>query len=70
MGFDILQKFNVYYSEARGFETDNPYNTQYDPAGQRLQHSALKPQSTHQAAPQKDNGTFATEQGITLYYSS
>lgn len=66
VGFDIQQKFNVYYSGARSLETDNPYNTQYDPAGQRLQNSALKRQSTDQAVPQKENIPFATDQGTTL----
>lgn len=63
VGFDIQQKFNVYYSGARGFGTDNQYNAQYDPIEERPQHSALKPQSTDQAAPQKENATFAIDQG-------
>ncbi|XP_029309816.1 probable ATP-dependent DNA helicase HFM1 [Cottoperca gobio] len=58
VGLDIQQKFNVYYSGARRFGTDNPYN---NPCGQRLQHSALKPQSTDQAATQRGNDTSAVQ---------
>lgn len=65
VGFDIQQKFNVYYSGARSFGTDNLYNT-HDPTGQRLHQSALKSQSTDQAAPQKQNVKLATDQGTTL----
>ncbi|XP_026231243.1 probable ATP-dependent DNA helicase HFM1 isoform X2 [Anabas testudineus] len=61
VGFDIQQKFNVYYSGARSFGTDNLYNT-HDPTGQRLHQSALKSQSTDQAAPQKQNVKLATDQ--------
>ncbi|XP_041804440.1 probable ATP-dependent DNA helicase HFM1 [Chelmon rostratus] len=65
VGLDIQQKFNVYYSGARRFGTDNPYNTSYDVPGQRLQHSTLKPQSTDQAATQWENATSATDPGNT-----
>lgn len=66
VGLDIQQKFNVYYSGARRFETDNPYNISYNRTEQRPQHSALKPQSTDQAAAQRENATSATDQGTTL----
>ncbi|XP_040000435.1 probable ATP-dependent DNA helicase HFM1 [Xiphias gladius] len=64
VGFDIQQKFNVYYSGARKFGTDNPCNVQCDPTGQRPRHLALKPQSTYQATPQGGNATSATDQGL------
>uniref|UniRef100_A0A4W6FFG8 DNA 3'-5' helicase n=1 Tax=Lates calcarifer TaxID=8187 RepID=A0A4W6FFG8_LATCA len=63
VGFDIQQKFKVYYSGARRFGADNPYNIPYNAAGQRPQHSALKPQSTDQATPQREDVTSATDQG-------
>ncbi|XP_050925720.1 probable ATP-dependent DNA helicase HFM1 [Lates calcarifer] len=62
VGFDIQQKFKVYYSGARRFGADNPYNIPYNAAGQRPQHSALKPQSTDQATPQREDVTSATDQ--------
>ncbi|XP_044076280.1 probable ATP-dependent DNA helicase HFM1 isoform X2 [Siniperca chuatsi] len=64
VGLDIQQKFNVYYSGARRFGTDNPYNISYDPTGQRPQPSALKPQSTDQATTQRENATSATDQDL------
>lgn len=66
VGLDIQQKFNVYYSGDRRFGTDNPYNISYDRTGQRPQHSALKPQSTCQAAAQREDATSAPDQGTTL----
>ncbi|XP_049454968.1 probable ATP-dependent DNA helicase HFM1 isoform X3 [Epinephelus fuscoguttatus] len=62
VGLDIQQKFNVYFSGARRFGTDNPYNMPYDPSGPRLQQSALKPQSADQAAAHRENDTSATDQ--------
>ncbi|XP_047188173.1 probable ATP-dependent DNA helicase HFM1 isoform X2 [Scophthalmus maximus] len=62
VGFDIQQKFNVYFSGARRFGTDNPCNVAYDPTGQKPQHSALKPQSPDQATPQQENATSVTDQ--------
>ncbi|XP_037643041.1 probable ATP-dependent DNA helicase HFM1 isoform X3 [Sebastes umbrosus] len=64
VGLDIQQKFNVYYSGARRFGTDNPYNIPYDPTGQRPQLSALKPQSTDQAATQRQNATSSPDQDL------
>nr|XP_020471702.1 probable ATP-dependent DNA helicase HFM1 isoform X2 [Monopterus albus] len=64
VGFDIQQKFNVYYSGARRFDTDNSYNTTYNPTGQRPWHSALKPQSTDQASPQRENVPPATNHDL------
>ncbi|XP_076601310.1 putative ATP-dependent DNA helicase HFM1 [Chaetodon auriga] len=61
VGLDIQQKFNVYYSGARRFGTDNPYNISYDRTGQRPQHSALQPQSTDQAAAQWENTASASD---------
>ncbi|XP_063742496.1 probable ATP-dependent DNA helicase HFM1 [Eleginops maclovinus] len=51
VGLDIQQKFNVYYSGARRFGTDNQHNSPYDPSGQRA-HAAANPQSAKQAATQ------------------
>ncbi|XP_071346356.1 probable ATP-dependent DNA helicase HFM1 isoform X2 [Trachinotus anak] len=60
VGFDIQQKFSVYYSGARKFGTcDNHNNILYDAAGQRPQLAALKPQAT----PQWGNATCAADQG-------
>ncbi|XP_059199855.1 probable ATP-dependent DNA helicase HFM1 [Centropristis striata] len=64
VGLDIQQKFNIYYSGARRFGTDNPYKIQYDPPAQRLQLSALKPQTADQAATQRENTTSATDQDV------
>ncbi|XP_028448259.1 probable ATP-dependent DNA helicase HFM1 isoform X4 [Perca flavescens] len=60
VGLDIQQKFNVYYSGARRYGTDNPHNKTYDPPVQRPQ--PLKPQSTDQDATQRENATSATDQ--------
>ncbi|XP_032386453.1 probable ATP-dependent DNA helicase HFM1 isoform X2 [Etheostoma spectabile] len=60
VGLDIQQKFNVYYSGARRYGTDNPYNKTYDPTGQRPQ--PLKPQSTDQDGTQSEYATSATDQ--------
>ncbi|XP_042284250.1 probable ATP-dependent DNA helicase HFM1 isoform X1 [Thunnus maccoyii] len=64
VGLDIQQKFHVYFSGARRFGTDNPYNKPYNPTGQRLQHPELKPQSIDQAAPQNRTATFSTDQDV------
>ncbi|XP_070775191.1 probable ATP-dependent DNA helicase HFM1 [Enoplosus armatus] len=64
VGLDIQQKFSVYYSGARRCGSDNPYNISYDPTGQRPQPSALKPQSTDQAAAQRENATSAPDQDL------
>ncbi|XP_069568611.1 probable ATP-dependent DNA helicase HFM1 [Brachyistius frenatus] len=63
VGLDIQQKFTVYYSAVRKLGTENPCNPTHVPSGQRPQHSALKPLSTNQAAPQKENATSAQDQG-------
>lgn len=60
VGLDIQHKFNVYYSGARRFGTDNPYYISYDHSGQRPQ------QSTDQAVTQKEDASSATDQGTTL----
>ncbi|XP_074544724.1 putative ATP-dependent DNA helicase HFM1 [Halichoeres trimaculatus] len=60
VGLDIQQKFNVYFSKAKRFETENPYHTSYDPSGQRQQHS-VKPQPSVHAAAQRGNATPATD---------
>ncbi|XP_027140746.1 probable ATP-dependent DNA helicase HFM1 isoform X2 [Larimichthys crocea] len=65
VGLDLQQKFNVYYSGARRFGTDNPHYVSCDRAGQRPLHSAVKPQSIHQAATQRQTSTSATDQGNT-----
>ncbi|XP_038574292.1 probable ATP-dependent DNA helicase HFM1 isoform X1 [Micropterus salmoides] len=64
VGLDIQQKFSVYYSGARRFGTDNPYNISYDRTRQRPQPSALKLQSTYQAATPRENATSATDQDL------
>ncbi|KAK2822171.1 hypothetical protein Q5P01_022236 [Channa striata] len=56
VGLDIQQKFNVYYSGARSFGTDNLYNIQYEPVGQ-------KPQPSTHSPPQMENVLSATDQG-------
>ncbi|XP_034469557.1 probable ATP-dependent DNA helicase HFM1 isoform X1 [Hippoglossus hippoglossus] len=61
VGFDIQQKFNVYFSGARSFGTDNPCHISYDPTGHRAQHSALKPQSADPATHQRENTTSVTD---------
>ncbi|XP_028987993.1 probable ATP-dependent DNA helicase HFM1 isoform X2 [Betta splendens] len=63
VGFDIHQKFYVYYSGARTFGTDNLCNEQHNPVEWGPQRSALKPQSTDQAAPHEDNASSAADQG-------
>ena len=68
MGLDIQQKFNVHYSGARRFGTDDPYRVSYDRPGQRPQHSAPKPQFADQAAAQRENATSAPDQGTTLNF--
>ncbi|XP_058487783.1 probable ATP-dependent DNA helicase HFM1 isoform X1 [Solea solea] len=62
VGLDIQQKFNVYYSGARRFGADNPYNVPHDRAGQSRQQSVLNPPSTEQATPQWENATSVTDQ--------
>nr|XP_057922081.1 probable ATP-dependent DNA helicase HFM1 isoform X1 [Doryrhamphus excisus]XP_057922082.1 probable ATP-dependent DNA helicase HFM1 isoform X1 [Doryrhamphus excisus]XP_057922083.1 probable ATP-dependent DNA helicase HFM1 isoform X1 [Doryrhamphus excisus] len=62
VGIDIQQKFNVYYSGARRFETDFLYNVSYHSAGQRLQQSSANPQCVDKAAPLKGNTTSSTQQ--------
>ncbi|XP_054622739.1 probable ATP-dependent DNA helicase HFM1 isoform X2 [Dunckerocampus dactyliophorus] len=62
VGLDIQQKFNVYYSGARRFETDNLYNTSYDCAGRRPQQSSPNPQCVDKAAPLRGNTTSSTQQ--------
>ncbi|XP_068196676.1 uncharacterized protein [Antennarius striatus] len=56
VGLDIQQKFNVYYSGAKKYATDNSYYLTHDRTGQTLQQSKL------QAASQKENDTSAAEQ--------
>ncbi|XP_041659142.1 probable ATP-dependent DNA helicase HFM1 [Cheilinus undulatus] len=63
VGLDIQHKFNVYYSKARRFKTDNVYDTSYDPTEQSSQSSALNPQPPVQAAAQKENLISATDSG-------
>ncbi|XP_065809388.1 probable ATP-dependent DNA helicase HFM1 [Labrus bergylta] len=63
VGLDIQQKFKVYYSRARSFETDNRYHTSYDPTGQRPQNSAQKPQLPVQAVAQREGATSFAEPG-------
>lgn len=58
VGLDIQQKFSVFYSGARRFGTDSPYNTTYDSPGQRQNQ-----QSIDKAAPQRELTTAFTEQG-------
>ncbi|XP_047445151.1 probable ATP-dependent DNA helicase HFM1 [Mugil cephalus] len=57
VGIDIQQKFSVYYSAAKRFETGNPYNIGPVHAGQSPQRSALKPLSTNQPATQRGDVT-------------
>lgn len=59
VGLDLQQKVNVYYSGARRFGTDIPHGVSCDRSGQRPLHSAVKPQSIHQAA----TSISASEQG-------
>ncbi|XP_041847498.1 probable ATP-dependent DNA helicase HFM1 [Melanotaenia boesemani] len=54
VGLDIQQSFTVYYSAARKFGTDFPYNITDLPPAQRHHRSALTLQSTNQAAAQKE----------------
>ncbi|XP_068605031.1 probable ATP-dependent DNA helicase HFM1 [Brachionichthys hirsutus] len=56
VGLDIQQKFNVYYSGAKKFGTDNSYCLTRDRTGQRLQ------QFKSQAPTQRENDTAAAEQ--------
>lgn len=63
VGFDIHQKFCVYYSGARTFGANNLYNEQHNPMESTPQRSSLKPQSTDQAAPHEDSASFGTVQG-------
>lgn len=66
MGLDIQQKFNMYFSGARKFGTDNPYSKPHNnPTGHRMQHPELKPQHINQTAPQ-NRITTSTDQGTTL----
>ncbi|XP_034038430.1 probable ATP-dependent DNA helicase HFM1 [Thalassophryne amazonica] len=61
VGLDIQQKFNVYYSGARSFGTDIPYNVTYDRSAQKHQHAALM-----QTAPPTDCITAsAADQGTS-----
>ncbi|XP_062285176.1 probable ATP-dependent DNA helicase HFM1 [Scomber scombrus] len=62
VGLDIQQKFNMYFSGARKFGTDNPHNRPYNPTGQRLQRPEVKPQSIYQSAPE-NRTTTSTDQG-------
>ncbi|XP_033993207.1 probable ATP-dependent DNA helicase HFM1 [Trematomus bernacchii] len=56
VGLDIQQKFNVYFSGARKFESDNPHNSLHDPSGQRA-HAAPNPLSAKPAATQSVSAT-------------
>ncbi|XP_077394104.1 putative ATP-dependent DNA helicase HFM1 isoform X2 [Festucalex cinctus] len=62
VGLDIQQKFNVYYSGARKFETDNLYNMSYESARGTLQQSAANLQSVNKATPRKGSIPSSTEQ--------
>ncbi|XP_076001011.1 putative ATP-dependent DNA helicase HFM1 [Genypterus blacodes] len=64
VGLDIQQTFSVFYSGAKKFGADNPYNTSYNPPRQRAQHSVLNPQPTTQAEQQRENATSATEHDV------
>ncbi|KAF7669759.1 hypothetical protein LDENG_00124140 [Lucifuga dentata] len=63
VGLDIQQKFSIYYSGARSFGAENPYNASYYLSGQRLQQSAPKPQATQHSDLEKENATSDTEHG-------
>lgn len=65
VGLDIQQKFNMYFSGAKKFGTDNPYDRPYNPTGQRLQHPEVKPEPIYQSAPE-NRTTTSTDQGTTL----
>ncbi|XP_061694341.1 probable ATP-dependent DNA helicase HFM1 isoform X2 [Syngnathoides biaculeatus] len=63
VGLDIHQKFNVFYSGGRKFETDNLDNISYESAQGTPQKSAANLHSVDKAAPRSGNATFSIEQG-------
>lgn len=65
VGLDIQQKFNMYFSKAKRFETESPYHISCDPVGQRQQRSAVKPQPSVHAVAQRENTAPATDTGTT-----
>ncbi|XP_077415257.1 putative ATP-dependent DNA helicase HFM1 [Vanacampus margaritifer] len=62
VGLDVQQKFNVYYSGARKFDTDNLYNVSHYSARETLQQLAANLQAVSKAAPLKRSVTSSTEQ--------
>ncbi|XP_033959695.2 probable ATP-dependent DNA helicase HFM1 [Pseudochaenichthys georgianus] len=56
VGLDIQQKFDVYFSGARKFESDNPHHSLHDPSGQRA-HAKPNPLSAKPAATQSVSAT-------------
>ncbi|XP_061654278.1 probable ATP-dependent DNA helicase HFM1 isoform X1 [Phyllopteryx taeniolatus] len=62
VGLDLHQKFNVYYSGARKFETDNLDNLSHESAQETPQQSAANLHSVDKAAPRRGNTTSSIEQ--------